>query len=251
MMDFAGVEMAFQADSIRGAIPIEFNIVQPAPAHVWAAAVARPFDGILLKDALSGIGAGRQRKIDQAIRRGYLLGKTTDQITRELYGTRAAKYKDGIMPSFARKDVSAIVHTAVSHVSSAAREKLYSQNDDIIGGVQIVATLDPETCEVCMGYDGQVYAIEDAIYSPFHYRCRCTTVPVVKSWRDLGLDIAELPPGTRASMDGQVAATETYGSWLGKQSAAVQREALGPARYEREEDQEGEADRAGIREPIR
>jgi hypothetical protein len=39
-----------------------------------------------------------------------------------------------------------------------------------------------------------------------------------------------MPPGTRASMDGQVPADLTYADWLKKQSAARQDEILGPTR---------------------
>src|SRR5690606_21283229 len=62
------------------------------------------------------------------------------------------------------------------------------------------------------------------------HNCRCVRVPVVKGWRDLGFDFDEIDPGTRASMNGQVSATETYDTWLRKQPASVQDEALGPTR---------------------
>jgi hypothetical protein len=42
----------------------------------------------------------------------------------------------------------------------------------------------------------------------------------------------EMDPGTRASMDGQVPANLTYYDWLGRQSAAVQKDVLGPTRYD-------------------
>lgn len=63
-----------------------------------------------------------------------------------------------------------------------------------------------------------------------HWRCRSVGVPVTKSFRDLGIDIDELSPGTRASMDGQVPADTTYGQWLKRQSAARQDDVLGPTR---------------------
>ncbi len=51
---------------------------------------------------------------------------------------------------------------------------------------------------------------------------------MIKSWKELGFNISDLDAGTRASMDGQVPASETYQSWLEKQPKAVQDEALGP-----------------------
>lgn len=55
-------------------------------------------------------------------------------------------------------------------------------------------------------------------------------IPVLKSWRELGIDVDQLPPGTRASMDGQVPSGLGYNEWLNRQSAERQDEALGPTR---------------------
>lgn len=59
------------------------------------------------------------------------------------------------------------------------------------------------------------------------HNCRSTTVPVVKSWEELGVDLEEAPDGTRASMDGQVPADETYGDWLKRQQRDTVEEILG------------------------
>jgi hypothetical protein len=53
---------------------------------------------------------------------------------------------------------------------------------------------------------------------------------VVKSWKELGIDIAEMDASTRASMDGQVPEDTKYGDWLKRQSKARQDEVLGPVR---------------------
>lgn len=232
LKEFAGTEAEWQAKDLAKILPMEWQTARPSASQVWAAAVDRPFDGVILKDALEGIGAGRQKRIDQTIRRDQLLGKTTDQIVRDLFGTRAAQYRDGIMPGYTRKDVQSIVRTAVSHVAASARERTYAENDDLIKGLQIVETLDPETCLECMADDGKVIEIDDPAQYPIHYNCRRTTVPVIKSWRELGLDIDELPPGSRASLDGQVSERTNYADWLAGQSEERQREALGPARFD-------------------
>lgn len=60
--------------------------------------------------------------------------------------------------------------------------------------------------------------------------CRSTATAVTKSFRDLGIDMDEMEPGTRASMDGQVPEQTTYADWIKGQSAARQDDILGPAR---------------------
>ena len=60
-----------------------------------------------------------------------------------------------------------------------------------------------------------------------HWGCRSTSVPVLKSWKDLGIDAPEVPDTTRASMDGQVPADTTLEEWLKKQSQARQDTVLG------------------------
>jgi hypothetical protein len=55
-----------------------------------------------------------------------------------------------------------------------------------------------------------------------HWGCRSTSVPVLKTWRELGIDADEVPQTTRASMDGQVPAKQTFEQWLKKQPAARQ-----------------------------
>ncbi len=59
------------------------------------------------------------------------------------------------------------------------------------------------------------------------HNCRSMTIPVVKSWRELGFDMDEAPPSTRASMNGQVPEKMTYNEWLKGQSAEFQDDVLG------------------------
>jgi hypothetical protein len=62
---------------------------------------------------------------------------------------------------------------------------------------------------------------------PIHINCRCTLVPLLKSWEELGFEADELDVETRASMDGQVPAKLTYDDWLAQQPPQVVHEALG------------------------
>jgi hypothetical protein len=90
--------------------------------------------------------------------------------------------------------------------------------------------LDNRTTEICIGYDGKVYPINEGPRPPFHWQCRTQAVPVLKSWKQLGINLKEAPEGTRSSMNGQEAAKITYPEWLKKQPIEFQDEVLGPTR---------------------
>ncbi len=225
----ARYEAQYQTDLLQRTLPVKVDIVAPTANMLDAVVTSRPFQGRFLRDWVKDLEAGTMKRLTGAIQQGMIQGETTDQIVRRVHGTQAAGFKDGILQT-SRNQARNMVRTAVNHVSNAARERLYAENDDLVKGVQWVATLDTRTCEECGGLDGQVFEMDEGPRPPAHPSCRCATVPVIKSWKELGIDLEEAPDGTRASMDGEVAATQTYNEWLGDQTAAVQNEALGPTR---------------------
>lgn len=83
-----------------------------------------------------------------------------------------------------------------------------------------------------VSFSGHVYNLDtvEGWYSAggiVTHNCRSLYVPVLKSWKDLGIPIDEISPSTRASLDGQVPAKLTYQTWLEKQSAERQDTVLG------------------------
>lgn len=240
----AEYESGYQLQLFEGIIPapvqVRFPIAAVSPAQVYAAALSRPFQGRLLRDWASNIEAGRMEKIREAVRAGYVEGETASQIVRRIRGSRAEQYADGILQR-PRRDLMAVVQTAVAHTAAVAREQFVSANQDIIKAVRWVSTLDTRTSAPCRLRDGLRY--EADTHKPIghkipwlagpgrlHFNCRSTEAPVTKSWRELGIPLDEMSPGERASMDGQVPADTTYSQWLIRQNAARQDQVLGPER---------------------
>lgn len=89
-------------------------------------------------------------------------------------------------------------------------------------------------CLLCGGLDGKVFKVGEGPQpvEDTHPQCRCIRSPVVKSWRELGIDFDEAPPATRASMNGAVPGRTTFSDWFKKQPAAVKKDILGAGRYE-------------------
>lgn len=227
--ELAEYEANHQEQVIRDTIPIEFNFVTPTPELLTAAVESKPFEGKLLAEWVDKLDEDSYTRIRDAVRMGMVEGESYAQITRRVLGTRALKYQDGVTALNARQ-AQALVSTAVAHTANEARETFYGANDDLLKGVQWVSTLDARTTPVCQARDGTVYPLDSGPRPPAHMRCRSATVPVLKSWKELGIDLEDAPPGTRASMDGQVAETETYQTWLKKKPAWFQDDVLGPAR---------------------
>jgi hypothetical protein len=244
LKDLAGYEVSWQRALFESAIPnpvqVRFPIASVSAEQAYAAALSRPFQGRLLRNWGEEIAADRMVKVRNAIRTGYLEGKTTDQIIRGIRGSRATGYADGFLER-PRKDLAAVVRTAVSHASVTARDEFNKSNDEILKAERWVSTLDNKTSPMCRIRDQLQYTA--VTHKPIghkvpwlqgpgkiHWCCRSTSSAVTKSWRELGMKLDEMTPAQRASMDGQVPANTTYSEWLNRQSDARKIEVLGPAR---------------------
>ncbi|MCV4285089.1 hypothetical protein [Pseudomonas capsici] len=233
-------ELAFQQGALRAVLPTvvqeAYPLVSPAFSAVKAIAQARPFQGRLLKEWVAGIESSRAASVRDAVRAGVVEGRTTADIVRTVMGSRAQAYADGILQK-PRREVEAVVRSAISHTAESASDAAYEANSDIISHVEWLSTLDNHTSSDCRIRDRLPYTL--GTYKPIghkipwlagpgriHFCCRSTKLPVLKSAKALGLNDG----ATRASMDGQVPESMTYAEWLGKQSAVRQNEILGPER---------------------
>lgn len=245
LQGMAQAEVAAQLAMLSRAVPPVVLLRQPLARIAWeqvyAAAMSRPFQGRLLSGWAANVEASRMALIRNAVRTGYMDGRTSAEIIRNIRGTRAKGYADGLLDR-PRRELAAVVQTALSHTAQTARTEFARANAGLIKARKWAATLDSKTTPACMIRDGLQYTNDERpkpightipwLQGPgrLHFNCRSVDVPVTKSWRELGIDIDDMPAGTRASMDGQVPADTTYGEWLARQSAGRQDEILGPAR---------------------
>ena len=191
--------------------------------------VSQPIVGAPMKDWWAGLAEQTQRRIESQIGVGMAQGETADQIIRRVRGTQAAGYSDGALNA-TRSQAAAIVKTAVNQVSTQTRRATFQENGDIVKGYRWLSTLDSNTTPICRSRDGKVYPVDSNDLPPAHWNCRSTITPVLKSFREMGIDRDEIPESTRASMNGQVPAATTYEGWLKDQPRDVQDDALGAAR---------------------
>jgi SPP1 gp7 family putative phage head morphogenesis protein len=225
--DLAAVELAWVVGVYREETAFAVDFTTPSLRTIEVAARGVPFSGLTLKQWHETLAQATQRSLTQAAQRAVVNGATIPNLMREIRGTRAFAFKDGILET-TRRQAETIARTAIQHITNQARYEFFQENADLLKGLQFVATLDGRTTIQCAALDGKVFPLNKGPRPPLHANCRSKMVGVLKSAKELG--IKDLPEDTRVSMDGQVPASKTYGQWLRAQSNTVQDSVLGPAR---------------------
>lgn len=217
--DLAGHETRWQKKIIDGITPVELDWEAPSEEQIYAAAKARPFEGLLLQDWYNGLPDGHFRRVKSTIMQGYVEGQTTDEIVQQMQQFTQGR---------SRRAAETAARTALTHTSNVARNESYRRNRRVIKAVEWVSTLDGRTTAVCRARDGKTWPVDEGPRPPAHPACRSTTIPVVKSLRELGIKAnTKDVKTTRASMNGQVSSELNYDRWLRKQPKEFQEDVLG------------------------
>ena len=220
LTELALTEASWTVRMFQRLTPVEISFSRPSVALLRSIVESKPFEGKLLSEWAESTTASTVDNVSRAINIGLVRGddiRTMSKAVQNQLTTTAVK-------------AEAITRTAVNHVSTSARQDVYEANNDVIKGLKWVSTLDTRTSEVCMALDGQVFPVDEGPRPPAHFNCRSTIVPLMKSWKELGINAKEMTESTRASMNGEVPEDETYAEWIKKQPPEVQDEALGPKR---------------------
>jgi SPP1 gp7 family putative phage head morphogenesis protein len=224
LLDIADHEARWTTGLFDKAVPNELGLqfVAPSAQLLKTIVTSKPFEGKILRKWYNGLAGSTQRNLDKAVKIGLAEGETVAQVMTRV--DKAIK--------LLRHNANAVARSAIAHTVNESRFATYKENDDVVKGWQFVATLDAGTTDICMAHDGNVYKIDEggSDRPPLHFKCRSTTTPILKSWKELGIKAKEVSASTRESMNGAVSAKIKYPQWLKKQSKAFQNEALGPGK---------------------
>lgn len=243
LLELADIEGEFVTRAINQGIGFDY-----ATASFTREQLRGLVDGVLVQGAPVADWWSRQagdtlQRFTDTMRSGVAQGLTNAQLIRRVRGGRENGEQIAGFMQISRRHADALVRSATHAVSERARQSTYEQNEDVISAVVWSSTLDSRTTLQCMVRDGLRYTAKDRkpkghdvpwLEGPgnIHWGCRSSSRPETKSWRELGIDVDDLPPGTRASMDGQVAADTTFEGWLSRRSQAEQDAMLGIGRAE-------------------
>ena len=202
-------------------------------------------NGATVQTSFRRIAASQHELLSKTVNNGLLIGRTTQEISRELRGRldfeevgtlTSIKQKGGVATKLANNQIETIVRTSINQVSNSAAIAVYRNNSDITDRYRYVATLDTKTSPICSRLDGQVFTYGKGPTPPQHFNCRSTTVPLVKEafLKRFGVtqedfeEGAQRPSKTGLAQKGKmVPANENYASWLSKQPSEIQDEVFG------------------------
>lgn len=226
LKSLASYSYEFEAGAIVAGTTVDKVSEVTKIAALWKKVQEHPLstDGALLDKWIDKLTNVQVTATENLIRRAYAEGWSNSTALRAFRGTRANRYTDGIVEKVGRSNET-VIRTAMQHVNSVARLKVWEDNEDIVKGYRWVSTLDSRTSSTCRGLDGEEFEIGKGPLPPIHPNCRSTTVAVLDKMFE------ELREGlTRASATGQVRQTMTYYDWLKTQSAEFQDRVLGSKR---------------------
>lgn len=181
---------------------------------LWAKMLNNPISGVGVepKQMLKVFSSSAQNNIVKTLKIGYVDNLTMTDIAKSITGSKALKFKDGLIAKF-ENQLAATVQTYVQQMTNFILQNVGGSLHD---SYQWVAILDSSTTEICRSRDGKVYQYGEGPTPPAHYSCRSFIIPIVAS------AIKDMP---------------TFYAWLNSQPSIIQDEILGK--------RQGQALRAG------
>jgi SPP1 gp7 family putative phage head morphogenesis protein len=236
LKEIGAYEAEFEVKALKQlGLDVEWTL--PTPNQIFAAAFVEPLsvegpDQGKLLEAFYRTWTDRSKaRIVNAIRLAAAQGQSTDDLVRRIRGTRAAKYRDGLIAA-TRRETQLMARTALQHIAVQSREVVWDANSRILRGVEWVSVLDSRTSGICRSLDGRVFPLKKGPRPPIHVACRSTVVPRVN--RELE---ALTQGGQRVARDSEderrnvrVDADLTYYAWLKMQPKAFQDSVIGETR---------------------
>ena len=175
----------------------------PTTAYMESLAGNAIIQGATQKDWWKRQSADMTWRFNSAVRQGLVGSETNQQIVKRV--------RESI--DISKRNATTLVRTSVMTVANEARQSVYEDHADVIKSLIWSATLDARVCPECAVRDNKEWDLltkkpigHSIPYRtpPIHHNDRCSILPRLKTFRELGIDIDEVPAGKRASMEGLV-----------------------------------------------
>jgi SPP1 gp7 family putative phage head morphogenesis protein len=166
-------------------------------------------DGSPLQMLLNQLGPDAARGVQEALVAGVAAGSNPRRIASEVKVALGGNLTRALR----------ISRTEVMRAHREATHRSFEANADLVEKWVWTASLSPRTCAVCWAMHGTEHPTTERMAS--HVNCRCTMVPLTKTWEELGFTGLQ---ETRAEVEkGEDA--------FAKLTPAEQEQVLGPAKF--------------------
>ena len=172
----------------------------------------QPFQGQSIDDWFESFAQRDKNRIVSAIQQAVNEGITPQKAIDIIRGTKDNDYKDGVL-NVSRSSASMIARTITNGVANEARLATLDENEDVIDGVQFLATLDGRTSFICASLDGKIWRNNERDQvkrPPLHPNCRSTLIPYIELKDENGNVIEDETDRAAAAEDFVQKAKERY-----------------------------------------
>ncbi len=200
-------------DVIRSQLPDSLEVD-------WARVPDRELDAIVrrttrrvtskLRPLPKSVTAG----LKQELVRGVVTGTNPNQVASILIKRFGTQFTGGLWRA------RTICRTEMLDACRAGALDSRKANRGLLAGWRWLCSLSSRTCPSCLAMNGRTFDVDEPGPDD-HPNGRCTSIPVTRSWAELGIDADEpesVFPDAR--------------SWFAQQTPAVQQQIMGPARLQ-------------------
>lgn len=226
LIDLSSLESEFVGKTINAAINAELVTVGMPRSAVRKIVNTSLIQGSTVSEWMATFSRNTQKRIQDQMRMGVLAGETVQDLVVRIRGRsipgKRGEYVGGVINT-STNEARAFVRTAANTLSNKVREQVFEDNSDLIKGMQALVTLDLRTSDICKSRSGMAWDLDGNPLPgtnttipypgppPWHWNCRSTLIPVLKSLEELGARTkVKVPQSSQASMDGQVSGDLNY-----------------------------------------
>lgn len=159
-----------------------------------------------LSGVLRSFAGDAAKVVEDQLVSGMAAGKNSRDIARSIVRQLGVS----------RTRAETIVRTELHRRYRNASLAVMREQGHLLKGWRWSAAKSPRTCAACLALDGRIFELNEPARN--HVNCRCSVVPVPKSWKSLGYDIPEPMVRRQSGAD-----------WFATQPVSIQREVLGVA----------------------
>lgn len=213
IIDTAG---AAQASIIDSQVPPGRGIVDLGS---WARVDAGQIDAIVRRstEQITSLTNALSPDAYDVVRRELIRGVAAGSNPRQTAARIVARTERGFNGGLARALTIARTETLDAHRAAAALSQ--AAHSDVLAGWVWLASLNGRVCPACLSEHGTHHPLDEA--GPLgHQNCRCSRMPVTKTWNDLGYPGIDEPPSLLPDAK----------TWFDGLPETEQRGILGPSR---------------------